>query len=135
MRMYKYIHEVIREKAVECKNTQLIKFLDNAKKNKLTVIYAYNKQWQKDGELMPHIEILDEYTYNKYDIRLTIVRNSKEVKVNNERTIIKNETKECMSYDIKMFKKLIKRFQNLYDFAIEVQKLDLSKLPIMSSFK
>ena len=134
MKMYKKIHEVIRQKAEECHNKPLIKFLDKAKENKLTVIYAYNKQWEKDGPLMPHIEILDEYTYNKYDIRFTIVRNSKEVKINNERIILKNETKECMSYDIKTFTKLMKRISNLYKFALEVEKLDLSKLPLMSNF-
>lgn len=134
MSMYNKIHEVIRQRAVDCGNKKLVKLLDLAKKQKLTVTYAYRKQWERDSIPVPQIEILDEYTYRKYEIRFSIVRTKKGLKINNERIILKNETKEQKTYDLKDFKKLTKRIKELYDFALQVEKINLDELPLMSEF-
>lgn len=134
MSMYNKIHEVIRQKAVEENNKELVDLIDKGKKQKLLFIYAYNKKWNEKEPLMPYIEIFDEFTFRKYNIRLFIVRNSNETKVNNERIVLTNETKECATYSIKDFKKLAERFKKLYDFTLLVEKIDLKKLPIMCSY-
>ena len=100
----------------------------------MTFVYAYNKQWKPDSSLMPYIEVLDEYTFNKYNIRLFIVRNQKETKINNERIVVNNETNETASFNLDTFDKLVERFKNLREFAKIINEFDLNKLPIMRSY-
>lgn len=132
--MYKKIHNAIKENAEASKSKELLKLIAEAEKRKLTFVYAYNKQWKPDSDLMPYIEVLDEYTFNKYNIRLFIVRNQNELRINNERIVVNNETNERASFDLSTFNKVIERFKNLQEFAEIINEFDLKKLPIMRSY-
>lgn len=132
--MYKKIHNAIKENAKDSGSKYLLKLIAEAEKRKLTFVYAYNKQWKPDSSLMPYIEVLDEYTFNKYNIRLFIVRNQKETKINNERIVVNNETNETASFNLDTFDKLVERFKNLREFAKIIDEFDLDKLPIMRSY-
>ena len=125
------IHNAIKENAENANCKELLKLIAEAEKRKLTFVYAYNKQWNPDSTIMPYIEVLDEYTFNKYNIRLFIVRNQKETKINNERIVVNNETNERASFDLATFNKVIERFKNLQEFAEIINNFDLAKLPIM----
>ena len=132
--MYKKIHNAIKENAKDSGSKDLLKLIAEAEKRKLTFVYAYNKQWKPNSNLMPYIEVLDEYTFNKYNIRLFIVRNQKETKINNERIVVNNETNETASFNLDTFDKLVERFKNLREFAKIIDEFDLDKLPIMRSY-
>lgn len=129
MKMYKKIHSAIRENAESQKCSQLLKLIDIAEGLKLCFLYAYNKQ-TKDG-LISCIEVFDEYTYNKFNIKLIIVRNKDKMVINNERVVLNGVTQAQQTYSLVELGKLSKRIENLYRFAQEVEKFNMLKLPVM----
>lgn len=124
--MYKKCHNAIKENAKNQNCKKLLKLIELAESINLLFIYAYDRTFQatvtESIKNIKYIEIIDSILKNKFNIKATLIKNSKEM------LFLYEMPQNTLKFSYKEQKLFNERIEILKSFSDKIKNFNMDEL-------
>ena len=125
--MYKKCHNAIKDNAKNQNCKKLLKLIELAETVDLLFIYAYDRTFpasmNEPLKNIKYIELIDSILKNKFNIKATLIKNSKEL------LFLYEMHQNVIKFSYKEQKLFSERMEILKSFADKIKNFNMDELP------